>query len=525
MLRSKNDASEAVAQQHWPDAMLAALLTGTLAHSEYRSRIPNGEVVPGVRALGHKNLKGGGELNPFGRDFKAAGLRWTKELCRLDSDGDGESNGLELGDPCCVWSELSPIPPARSWRISHPGRSIATEGVQKSGMPMPNCTAADEATNAAKHASVRARLGADLATVQGASFTAFYFTNSFYARGHHQGLKMENGTKLALSIILGFLGMAWFEAWHGRRTDGGSERRAGGSSRCDLVGLCKLHLLLLLVVVVYVDVLSGLLHIVLDNPAFTTAPVIGPGAVGFQRHHHHPAGITIHSLLNFVQARLFPNQRPRLRAPTEPQPSPGRLTRSQARNSTAPRTQKQHHHRPEPPTHPHTPTATTPQEHLPGMCGLLISGLVPARWSAGANTNLLRVFLVEVLVLSCFMMAAHRWSHTQKEALSPLIVELQERGLLISHLQHSLHHVDYDCNFAIFTGWCNPALNQITAHVLHVKSRLWLGALVAWGATPLIVAHLCFYKRIESDGDSALVGASMAHSGGDLALEKQRMIA
>ena len=71
------------------------LLEGAMAHSEYRSRIPNGEVVPGVNALGHANLKGGGMLNAFGKDFKAAGYAWTTELCKKDSDGDGQSNGKE----------------------------------------------------------------------------------------------------------------------------------------------------------------------------------------------------------------------------------------------------------------------------------------------------------------------------------------------------------------------------------------------------------------------------------------------
>jgi ribonuclease I len=40
---------------------------------------------------------GGGSLNAFGRDFKTLGLSWTPELCAKDSDGDGFSNGFELG--------------------------------------------------------------------------------------------------------------------------------------------------------------------------------------------------------------------------------------------------------------------------------------------------------------------------------------------------------------------------------------------------------------------------------------------
>jgi hypothetical protein len=35
------------------------------------------------------------------QDFAAAGYTWTVELCNKDSDGDGHSNGAELGDPDC----------------------------------------------------------------------------------------------------------------------------------------------------------------------------------------------------------------------------------------------------------------------------------------------------------------------------------------------------------------------------------------------------------------------------------------
>lgn len=33
------------------------------------------------------------------------GYKWTNYLCRLDSDSDGQSNGLELGDPDCAWAQ------------------------------------------------------------------------------------------------------------------------------------------------------------------------------------------------------------------------------------------------------------------------------------------------------------------------------------------------------------------------------------------------------------------------------------
>ena len=61
--------------------------------------------------------------NPFGHDFRRAGFRWTVELCRMDSDGDGLSNGEELGDPHCVWRFGNGVRPtiSNATRLSHPG--------------------------------------------------------------------------------------------------------------------------------------------------------------------------------------------------------------------------------------------------------------------------------------------------------------------------------------------------------------------------------------------------------------------
>jgi len=69
--------------------------------------------------VGHLRRGGGGARNQFGLDFYEAGKTWTKELCEKDSDGDGRTNGEELGDPQCLWSE-GDIPQFNKG-ITHPG--------------------------------------------------------------------------------------------------------------------------------------------------------------------------------------------------------------------------------------------------------------------------------------------------------------------------------------------------------------------------------------------------------------------
>ena len=74
--------------------LLLALLAAVVdAHTPFTRMVPNGWHVPGFKAIGHANGKGGGGLTSFGAAFKAADYKWTTELCLADSDGDGETNG------------------------------------------------------------------------------------------------------------------------------------------------------------------------------------------------------------------------------------------------------------------------------------------------------------------------------------------------------------------------------------------------------------------------------------------------
>lgn len=98
----------------------AFLLAGTLfisAANEAEARPARMQQVPNIAAIGcgacHISPGGGGPRNAFGtmieNDFLTqAGFSgqviWGPELAALDADGDGATNGEELGDPDGLWA-------------------------------------------------------------------------------------------------------------------------------------------------------------------------------------------------------------------------------------------------------------------------------------------------------------------------------------------------------------------------------------------------------------------------------------
>ncbi|XP_052254860.1 temptin-like isoform X1 [Dreissena polymorpha] len=91
-------------------ACIAVLLGAAYAHPFYRDGFPNGYSIPnpcggGIwEAVGHYDPHHHTiNKNRYGLAFSAAGHTWTHALCMADSDGDGKTNGAELGDPTCVW--------------------------------------------------------------------------------------------------------------------------------------------------------------------------------------------------------------------------------------------------------------------------------------------------------------------------------------------------------------------------------------------------------------------------------------
>ncbi|GFP79163.1 fatty acid desaturase 4 chloroplastic, partial [Phtheirospermum japonicum] len=60
-----------------------------------------------------------------------------------------------------------------------------------------------------------------------------------------------------------------------------------------------------------------------------------------------------------------------------------------------------------------------------------------------------------------FSQQSHAWAHTTKSRLPPLVVALQDGGLLVSRSQHAAHHrPPYNSNYCIVSGVWNEILDR-----------------------------------------------------------------
>ena len=55
----------------------------------------------------------------------------------------------------------------------------------------------------------------------------------------------------------------------------------------------------------------------------------------------------------------------------------------------------------------------------------------------------------------------HKWSHTTKNEVTPLINLLQKYNLTIGRKPHALHHTEpFEGNYCIISGVCNKVLDR-----------------------------------------------------------------
>jgi hypothetical protein len=123
--------------------LILAIISSTHAYRQDLAKLPNGNSY-GL-TLGHP---GGNTKVPtkLASSFYAAGQTWSKAFCMADADGDGQSNGLEMGDPCCRWSVGQT--PQFTTGLSDPN-SAASTSMNK----MPSCTMVNEIMNTEEKAN------------------------------------------------------------------------------------------------------------------------------------------------------------------------------------------------------------------------------------------------------------------------------------------------------------------------------------------------------------------------------------
>ena len=106
----------------WRVLLVAVLFLGGVVADEADARSKRVRQVPNGSAASCNTCHtagGGSPLNPFGLEIvtnfltasgAAGDVLWGPELAALDSDGDGASNGAELGDPEGTWMVGDPDP-------------------------------------------------------------------------------------------------------------------------------------------------------------------------------------------------------------------------------------------------------------------------------------------------------------------------------------------------------------------------------------------------------------------------------
>lgn len=109
-------------------AALGLLATPAYANDALQDEVPNGDTLGCIGCHPFASA-----LNPFSTQMKDAANVWL-DFCELDADGDGYSNGAELGDPDCVWAvgqqPASPTVYAPADPNVFPGPEPADDGVQ-----------------------------------------------------------------------------------------------------------------------------------------------------------------------------------------------------------------------------------------------------------------------------------------------------------------------------------------------------------------------------------------------------------
>ncbi|XP_021755785.1 fatty acid desaturase 4, chloroplastic-like [Chenopodium quinoa] len=106
------------------------------------------------------------------------------------------------------------------------------------------------------------------------------------------------------------------------------------------------------------------------------------------------------------------------------------------------------------------------------------------------NDPILLAFVGSFSGCIMFSQQFHAWSHSTKSKLPPIVVTLQDSGVLVSRLEHANHHRSpYNSNYCIVSGIWNKfldenkileALEMVIFFQLGVRPRSWSEPSLEW---------------------------------------------
>lgn len=185
------------------------------------------------------------------------------------------------------------------------------------------------------------------------------------------------------------------------------------------------------VTLLFTDFVSGVFHLVLDNPNNIGTFPIDDMCRGFQEHHLDPTLI--------YKMPLFEHVRPM----TQPLVFVFLLT-------------------------------------------------MPLELIAGKTILSFQVYYCCLSFTLFYMQLCHRWAHLIPKERTPVIRMLQKMRLAIppgEHLQH--HAAPYEKDFCIVNGMCNPILNFIVQiPIFHPRSKIWSPIFLLVAYSPGVICLL-----------------------------------
>jgi len=98
-------------------AVCVLLPLSVYAKGKDMKQIPNGKKFQCAQCHSNGNYKPEG-YTAFGKDYQVNGRLWNALLAKKDSDGDGKTNGQELGNPDGSWKKGDTDP---SGPVTNPG--------------------------------------------------------------------------------------------------------------------------------------------------------------------------------------------------------------------------------------------------------------------------------------------------------------------------------------------------------------------------------------------------------------------